>query len=178
MMTRSKKILYVEDDLVTLTAYQKRLQQEGFAVEAACDGIQAMNILRQREPDLVLLDLVLPKFDGEDVLKFIYSVPRLSRIPVIILSTNSAICLKNEPLLEKANGHLLKHDCTFQKLLGEIEKVLNVVETSIHPRVTTSKPRACPMEVPRVLSFLQLNLRGVDPVSLNQTSLHLPTIIG
>ena len=166
---KSSTILYVEDDVVTLTAYQRRLEESGFNVVPAGDGIQAMSYLHSHEPDLILLDLVLPKFDGEDVLKYVYSVPRLCRIPVIVLSTNSMVNMANEPLLAKAEDRILKQQCTFQKLLDSINKVLSVVEGSQIPRTATFKPHACPLEAPRIISFLQLNLRGTSPLTYNRT---------
>jgi CheY-like chemotaxis protein len=160
-MARSKTILYVEDDAVTLTAYRRCLEQTGFTVVPAPDGIQATRYLQSAEPDLILLDLMLPVFDGEDVLKFIYAAPRLCHIPVIILSTNSTGSLANEHLVKKADERLLKHDCNFQTLLHAIERVLKVADMAKGSR--TRRPRACPVEAPRILSLLQLNLRGVDP---------------
>jgi CheY-like chemotaxis protein len=173
-MTKSRTILYVEDDAVTLTAYRRRLEQAGFTVEPAVDGIQAMRYLHNstNQPDLILLDLVLPNFDGEDVLKFIYDDTRLCRIPVIVLSTNSIVSVANEHLIEKAGQRLFKHTCTFQTLLQTIEKVL--ADAASATRTHETRPSACPATIPRILSLLQLNLRGVDPTDLSRTGSRLP----
>lgn len=173
-MTKSRTILYVEDDAVTLTAYRWRLEKAGFTVEPAVDGIQAMRYLHNsaNKPDLILLDLVLPHFDGEDVLKYIYGNARLSRIPVIVLSTNTIVSVTNEYLVEKAEKHLLKHTCTFQSLLQAIEKVL--AEAAGGTCAQEHKPHGRPTAVPRILSLLQLNLRGVDPTALPRTGSDLP----
>ncbi|HZI32384.1 MAG TPA: response regulator [Candidatus Binatia bacterium] len=171
---QSKTILYVEDDAVTLAAYQRLLEQAGFNVETACDGIQALNRLRKHEPDLILLDLVLPKLDGEDVLKFIYGAPHLCQIPVIILSTNTTVSLRNEALVEQAVEHLLKHDTSFPVLLDTINRVLKVAEAAKSRQTAAHKPPACPTENPRILSFLQLNLRGASPVVTNRNKPDLP----
>ncbi len=118
-------ILYVEDDLVVRAAYGNRLRQEGFHIEPAQDGLEAMKLLSALTPDLVLLDLLLPRFTGEDVLKFIHSQPRLKSVPVIILSTNSINDAGQESLLEQANRRLIKSVCTFPMLLQAIHEVLN-----------------------------------------------------
>jgi CheY-like chemotaxis protein len=103
----AKTILYVEDDTVVLTAYRNRLEQEGFQVDTAQDGLEAMKLLSMLVPDLVLLDLVLPKINGAEVLKFIRSHPRLKTVPVIILSTNSFINLAQEQVLESADKRFI-----------------------------------------------------------------------
>ena len=61
---KTKTIVFVEDNPVVLAVYRMRLQQQGFQVEAAHDGLEAMKILAQFVPDLVVLDLMLPKFNG------------------------------------------------------------------------------------------------------------------
>jgi CheY-like chemotaxis protein len=120
-----RTILYVEDDPVVQVAYGNRLRQEGFRIEPAQDGLEAMKLLLALTPDLVLLDLLLPKFTGEDVLKFIHSQPRLKSVPVIILSTNSIVDATQEPLLEQADRRLIKSICTFPMMLQAIHEALN-----------------------------------------------------
>jgi chemosensory pili system protein ChpA (sensor histidine kinase/response regulator) len=121
---KARTILYVEDDPVALTAYRRRLEQEGFSVEAAKDGLEAMRILLRLVPDLVLLDLMLPKFDGAEVLRFMHANPRLKTVPVIILSTNSIVEADEEYVLEGANRRFIKDHCTFPMLLQAIQQLL------------------------------------------------------
>jgi CheY-like chemotaxis protein len=125
----AKTILYVEDDPVVLTAYRNRLEQEGFQVDTAQDGLEAMKQLSMLVPDLVILDLMLPKINGAEVLKFIRSHPRLKAVPVIILSTNSFINLSQEQLLESANKRFIKDNCTFPMILQAIHELL--AETAV-----------------------------------------------
>ena len=122
--TGSKTILFVEDDEVVLMAYRNRLQREGFCVEPARDGLEAMKILLMSVPDLVILDLMLPKFNGEEVLKFIRAERRLKSLPVIIFSTNSIIDAEHEPMLEGASRRLIKSTCTASMLVSAIREAL------------------------------------------------------
>jgi len=125
MNTKPKTIVFVEDDEVVLLAYRNCLQREGFCVESAKDGLEAMKILLMSLPDLIVLDLMLPKFNGEEVLKFIRSDRRLKELPVIILSTNSVIEVEHEPLLEAgACRRLIKGNCTTATLLTVIHEAL------------------------------------------------------
>ncbi len=82
-------ILFVENDAVALTMYQKRLQREGFHVETAEDGIAALKVLSEITPDLVVLDLMLPKFSGRDVFDYMRADAQFKNVPVIIFSNAS-----------------------------------------------------------------------------------------
>ena len=117
-----KSILYIEDDVVVLTAYRDRLQKAGFEVESSVDGLEAMHMLAMREFDLIILDLMLPHFGGADILKAVRDNPRLKSIPVVIFCTNLDVAPPH--VLKLADGLLLKGECTFQNLLQTIKDLL------------------------------------------------------
>ena len=127
-MTKVRTILYAEDDLVVLTVYKKRLEAAGFHVIPARDGLEAIKNLSIFVPDLVLLDLMMPKFNGEEVLQFIRNNPRFVNVPVIILSTNSIRDLAQEHILEQADQRLIKSRCTSEMLVESIQYLLAGVE--------------------------------------------------
>ena len=79
-------ILVVEDDRFLSKAYQAKLSKEGLAVTAALDGEEAIKAVSQAVPDVILLDLMLPKKNGFEVLEAIRKDARLAAVPVIILS--------------------------------------------------------------------------------------------
>ena len=119
-----KTILFIEDSEVELLAYKSMLERAGYCVQTAKDGLEGMRVLHNIVPDLVLLDLVLPRFDGVEVLKFIRSNERLKTVPVIIFSTNSIIDTQDEPLLEGASKRLLKSQCSPPLMLLAIREAL------------------------------------------------------
>jgi CheY-like chemotaxis protein len=123
-MTSVKTILFVENDLVSQSLYQKRLEREGFHLECAQDGQVAIDILSDHAPDLVLLDLMLPKVSGADVLKFMHADPRLTTVPVIIFSNAAMTEVPPDSPLAQGTKRLLKSDCTFPKLLETIQETL------------------------------------------------------
>jgi CheY-like chemotaxis protein len=118
-----KTIFFVEDSEVELLAYRVAMEKAGHCVQWAKDGLEAMRLLHNLVPDLVLLDLMLPRFDGVEVLKFISSSPKLKTVPVIIFSTNSIIDCADEPLLESATRRILKSQCTPPKMLRVIDDI-------------------------------------------------------
>ena len=123
MTDHVKTILFVEDSEVELLAYRTAMERDGYCVHWAKDGLEAMRMLHNIIPDLVLLDLVLPRFDGVDVLKFIQAQESLKTVPVIIFSTNSIIESDDEGLLEGAAKRLLKSQCTPSIMLKTIKDI-------------------------------------------------------
>jgi DNA-binding response OmpR family regulator len=110
-----------------LTTYRNLLQREGFHIESAQDGLEALKALSQATPDLVVLDLMLPKFDGADVLKFIRADPRLKIIPIIIFSN-----VQIEDFAEDAiTRQLRKNDCTPSLLVQTIQEMLIAASASV-----------------------------------------------
>jgi CheY-like chemotaxis protein len=122
-VAKIKTILYCEDDPVVLTVYRKQLQQAGYHVIPAQDGLESMKNLSMFVPDLVVLDLLMPKFNGEEVLKYICNTPRLAKTPLIILSSNSVVDVGHEHLLERADKRLIKYHCTPAILLATIQEI-------------------------------------------------------
>ena len=82
-----KTIVIVEDQTVLAAAYSNKFKGEGFNVEVALDGQEGFDLITRIRPDLVLLDLQLPKLGGLEILKKIRSNPALQALPVIVLSS-------------------------------------------------------------------------------------------
>ncbi len=86
MPEAAKKILIVEDDQFLLEMYSAKLKGAGFQIEIAKDGEEALDKAFEFKPDLILLDIVLPKMDGFEVLKRLKENPVLRKIRVIALT--------------------------------------------------------------------------------------------
>lgn len=80
------KILIVEDNTFLSSVLKGRLEKEGFQVEQAFDGEQMFEILKQQIPDLIIMDLIMPKKSGFECLDQMAADPQLSKIPVVIAS--------------------------------------------------------------------------------------------
>jgi CheY-like chemotaxis protein len=81
-----KTILIVEDNPLAAGIYRSLLSSQGFAVEVAADGVAGVETVKRVHPDLVLLDLVLPKIDGAEVLRQIRADAETAATPVVLLS--------------------------------------------------------------------------------------------
>lgn len=80
------RILLAEDDRFLRKAAETMLKRGGFDVTTACDGEEAVRLCREHPPDLLLLDLIMPKMQGFDVLAALKGSPDTAGIPVIVLS--------------------------------------------------------------------------------------------
>jgi DNA-binding response OmpR family regulator len=98
-MADAKKVMIIEDDKFLSSLIKARLEKEGFAVVQAFDGEEAINLLRQGPPDLIVMDLIMPKVNGFEVLQTISITPQLEKTPVIILSN-----LAQDSDIEKARA--------------------------------------------------------------------------
>ena len=125
-----KKILFVDDDATIREIYRVKFQNAGYAVETAEDGLAATSRLRAEKPDLVVLDLMMPKLSGVDVLKFIRTQPQLESTPVVLF-TNSFM----GDLAEAANGigfqrAINKAQCTPDTLVNAVNEIFAGMQQS------------------------------------------------
>ena len=81
------KILLIEDDIFFQKFYSVKLKEQNIEMDVASDGEEGLSKMKQFAPDLVLLDLIMPKLDGFSVLKARLMDPNLLKIPVIVFST-------------------------------------------------------------------------------------------
>jgi chemosensory pili system protein ChpA (sensor histidine kinase/response regulator) len=81
------RILLVEDSLAIRRANESALLKAGYEVTCAEDGETALQVAQQQKPDLILLDMILPKMNGPDVLRHLKNEPGTAAIPVVVLSS-------------------------------------------------------------------------------------------
>ena len=119
-----KKILLVDDDSLILRVFRDGLLRYGFEVRTANDGLEAIKALQESRPDIVVLDLMMPKFTGVDVVKFIRNRPDLVDLPVIILSNSYVDELAQAVHEAGVQEALLKSRCTPSALVQVIRQTL------------------------------------------------------
>lgn len=101
-------ILVVDDEPHLRLILRKQLEGEGYGVETAEDGFEAIAILERETPDLVILDIMMPRMDGIDVMRWMKKNYRTAAIPVIFLTARSGVDDKVAGLVAGANDYLTK----------------------------------------------------------------------
>ncbi|MDD5589668.1 MAG: response regulator [Candidatus Portnoybacteria bacterium] len=119
-----KKILIIEDEKVLLEILQKKLTIQGYEVFVSYNGEEGIAALRKEKPDLVLLDLVMPKKDGFEVLKEINENPELSQIPVIIISNSGQPVEIDKALKMGVKDYLVKTEFDPEEVIAKVEKII------------------------------------------------------
>jgi CheY-like chemotaxis protein len=117
-------ILLVEDEPVFRLIYRGVLQNAGYTVIEAPDGQAGWEMIRQQKPDLVLLDLILPRMSGHEVLHNIRSDPETRNIPVVIFSVMGQEKDVERSFALGANEHRMKGMESPMKILGLIQEIL------------------------------------------------------
>jgi len=114
----------IEDDLVVANIYANRFRGEGYDVELAHDGQTGRDVVLALKPDLVVLDLMLPKVNGVEVLKFIRGHVELKATPVVVFSNSYLASMVQEAWRAGATKCLSKIDCTPKQLLQVVSETL------------------------------------------------------
>jgi DNA-binding response OmpR family regulator len=120
----AKKVLIIEDELALQKTLSEVLAQEGYLIVTASDGEEGLKSAQSENPDLILLDLVLPKIHGFDVLKKLKENSVTESIPVIIL-TNLESTEDVEKAVELgATTYLVKADYNLEDVLGKVKGII------------------------------------------------------
>ncbi|HXP59153.1 MAG TPA: response regulator [Dongiaceae bacterium] len=120
-----KRILLVDDDPVVVRIYGDGLRAKGFEVDSVEDGLAAAKYLQTAKPDAIVLDLMMPKLSGVDVLKYLRGQADLANVPVVVLSNAYMTDLTREAEAAGADKGLLKLACTPAIVAETLEKLLN-----------------------------------------------------
>jgi DNA-binding response OmpR family regulator len=137
-----KKILIVEDDQIVANIYRNKFSVEGYEVEIALDGQAGLALVRKFQPDAVILDLMLPKMTGVEVMKSIRSEPAFEKLPVIVFSNTYLTNMVQEAWKAGATKCLSKANCTPKQVL---EVVRNALARNGEP-ISASAPSGEPSE--------------------------------
>src|SRR3972149_2379210 len=114
------RILVVDDDPEILSFLKRGLVYEGYTVDTASDGAEALAKAREREPDLVILDLMLPGIDGIEVSK---RLRQASDVPILMLTAKGTVADRVAGLKRGAGDYLVK-PLAFDELLARVKALL------------------------------------------------------
>lgn len=119
-----KKILIVEDDQIIANIYRNKFSVEGYQVEIALDGEVGLEQVHSFRPDVVILDLMLPKITGVELMKKIRSEPDFQQLPVIVFSNTYLSNMVQEAWKAGATKCLSKANCTPKQVIEAVRSAL------------------------------------------------------
>lgn len=143
------KILIIEDDKIVGAIYQNKFRSEGFVVELAQDGETGIAKLGGFQPDLVILDLTLPKMNGVQVIQQIRGPLNLPDLPIVVFSNAYLANLVQEAWKAGANHCLTKSTCNPKQLLEVVNRTLQqTAPQSVAPQTVLVQPAMLQPVVP------------------------------
>ncbi len=123
-MPKGTTILMVDDDKMLIDMYKERLELAGYKVEISRDGEEGLAKIHQVKPDIVLLDIMMPKVNGYEALAAIKSDPATKDIPVIILSALMRDINKTKAVEAGADDYIIKSEAMPVDVIKKVEAVL------------------------------------------------------
>jgi DNA-binding response OmpR family regulator len=155
------KILLVEDDFSLRDIYSARLQADSHAVVTASDGEEALAVAMREHPDLIVLDVMMPKISGFDVLDILRSTPETKTTKVIMMTALSQDADRQRGESLGVNKYLVKSQVTLEDVMAAVKQVLGEGSPSASaattpeaatPASTTSAPAPAPVTEPQAAS--------------------------
>jgi DNA-binding response OmpR family regulator len=123
-MSEPARVLLAEDDRFLRKAAETALKRHGFTVLAAIDGEEALRMARAEAPDIVLLDLIMPKLQGFEVLRALKADPATTKIPVIILSNLGQESDVKQAMEAGAAGYFVKANLSLHDLVKRVGEMV------------------------------------------------------
>ena len=112
--------LVVDDSMLIRYTVSRLLEEDGFTVESAGNGVEALEILSRRRPDLIVTDLQMPKMSGQELITAVKSKPETAQIPIIIIASRSS----GSKEAEKLANFLVYKDIDIE---AQLEKALKAL---------------------------------------------------
>lgn len=121
---KGKKILIVEDDALLAGMYKDKFIKEGFQISVAEDPEKGLEIAKKENPDLIILDIVMPKGGGVEFLKRKQENPSILPIPTVVFSNYDYLTIQKQVEKLGAKDYLIKSNYTPSQLLEKIKNFL------------------------------------------------------
>ena len=119
-----KKILLIEDEKILAEMYRDKFTQAGFEVFLAFESREGLELAKKEKPDLIVLDILLPRKNGVSFLKEWKEDPRISKIPVVALSNYDHPETRKKALELGAKEYIIKTDYTPKEIVEKIKQYL------------------------------------------------------
>ena len=146
-----KKILIIEDDQIVANIYRNKLAVEGYQVEVTLDGESGLKLMRSFRPDAIVLDLMLPKMSGVDVIREIRGETEFSKLPIIVFSNTYLTNLVQDAWKAGASKCVSKISCPPKELLQMMRQIVGGGDAVPQSRPTSPAAGGAPQTKPAVL---------------------------
>ena len=132
-MATAAKILLADDDMTLHEMYAERLRTEGYTIVSAYDGEEALEKTYKEKPDLILLDIMMPKVNGIDVMKKLREDEQTAGIPIILLTALVQEINKLKEMMKGSDQYLIKSEIMPGDVIAAIEKSLGGAKPTAAP---------------------------------------------
>lgn len=118
----AKKILLIEDEQLMIELLERKLSQEDYEISVARDGVEGLEKMREEKPDLILLDIIMPKMGGFEVMEEINKDVELKKIPIVVISNSGQPVELDRAQRLGAKDWLIKTEFDPQEVLDKVIK--------------------------------------------------------
>lgn len=118
----AKKILLIEDEQLMIELLERKLSQEDYEISVARDGVEGLEKMKEEKPDLVLLDIIMPKMGGFEVMEEINKDVELKKIPIVVISNSGQPVELDRAQRLGAKDWLIKTEFDPQEVLDKVIK--------------------------------------------------------
>lgn len=118
----AKKILLIEDEQLMIELLERKLSQEDYKISVARDGVEGLEKMREEKPDLILLDIIMPKMGGFEVMEEINKDVELKKIPIVVISNSGQPVELDRAQRLGARDWLIKTEFDPQEVLDKVIK--------------------------------------------------------
>jgi len=126
-MSQNKKIVIAEDEPILIEMYKLYFERTGYEVLKAGNGRECINFVKKEKPDIILLDILMPKLDGWEVLKQLKTDPETKQIPILVFSNLGQTQEIQKGLDLGANDYVIKSNVTPKELLEKVEGMIKKI---------------------------------------------------
>ena len=124
--SKGTKILVVDDDPFILDIYVMKFKEQGFQIDTAIDGKMALDRIEAGKPDIILLDVVMPKMDGFDVIKKLQENKSSHRFKILFLTNFGQKEDVERGMLMGADGYIIKAHFTPSEVVAKVKEMLKI----------------------------------------------------
>ena len=119
------KVLIVDDDMTLRELYEERMKQENYVIISASDGEEALEKATKELPDVILLDIMMPKINGIDVMKMLREREETAGIPIIVLTALVQEIDKIKDMMGPKDAYLVKSESLPKDVVAHVEKAIS-----------------------------------------------------